>query len=630
MPRRSQRQRPASAPGRATTPVRPVAPGRAPLRSRPPALALQATAGNQAVQRTLASPTVVTTTGATARSVTSPPRVQRLATKEEFRKQTNAGFLAGRGKTLKEIESLLDEYHALREKGLHLKPGGTQDRAINILYQIREDVNLWMDSHEGDTSRSRKRTPGMTALFIEAGKELAELIKIRDAAREYMGEDQKPVERTENKFKTQMEGDVSSILSKIGPIIGAAAPSSGDSAELEVEVKVPIEPSGVGYLGLRFKASVERLKKQALKVGFEVAFTGGANIPNIVEIGGELGMYIEAQGSTPEKAMELVSYGMYRRIRESRVIPNEVANFIWGGSASGVGWKRAEKWAAKVEKENFKDKSLNLGGTGDSDEEDAYVETGGLAGAKAKGGVGGVADLEGSIGYKSGKKYDYESVKARKSAGLGKASPLPKMRGLTEVLGESTHHLELAFSATGGPFAGGIKVSLDWASQGKGQRATLQSLTVALDASATLPMNELVAKGVGGYIPPLASNLAMAIRKAVQAAANEKSTVSQDVGTLISAGENGASSILQIAQVPQTDWVPKFESGAPPEAFSAPVSLKLTLTGGYDFSKNEFKFEAKLEYIKGIEVNAGVFAMKVKQGQKLVRVFYDGGKWGVD
>ncbi len=595
-----------------------------------PVSALQSAAGNQAVQRSLASSAGATVTGTSTRNVARPPSVHRLISTEDFKKQTNAGFLAGRGKTMKQIDALLAEYHALRAKGMHLQPGSTQDRAINILHEIRENVNLWMDTHEGDTSRSKKRTPGMAALFLDAGKELAELTKIRDAAREFMGEDQKPVERTENKFKTQMEGDVSSILSKIGPIIGAAAPSSGDTAELEIEVKVPIEPSGVGYLGFRFKASVERLKKQALKVGFEVAVTGGANIPNVVEIGGELGMYVEAQGATPQKAMELVSYGMYRRIRESRLIPNEVANFIWGGSGSSVGWKRAEKWAAKVEKENFKDKSLNLGGTGDSDEEDAYVETGGLAGAKAKGGIGGVVDMEGSVGYKSGKKYDYESVKARKSAGLGKASALPKMRGLTEVLGESTHHLEFALSATGGPFSGGIKVGIDWATAGKGQTASLQSLTVSLDVAASIPMNELVAKGVGGYIPPLASNLAIAIRKAIQAAANDKSTTSQDVGTLISAGENGASSILQIAQVPQTAWVPKFEAGAPPETFSAPASLKLTLTGGYDFSKKEFKFEAKLEYIKGIEVNVGVFAMKVKQGQKLVRVFYDGGKWGID
>lgn len=564
------------------------------------------------------------------RSVSRKPSIRRLVTKEEFRKETSAGFLSGRGKTLKQLEKLLDEYHALREKGMHLQPGATQDRAINILNEIREDVNLWMDTHEGDTSRSSKRVPGMTKLFIDAGKELAELNKIRDASREYLGQDQKPVERTENLFKTQMEGDVTSILSKIGPIIGAAAPSSGDSAEVEVEVKCPVEPSGVGYLGFRFKAGVERLKGKALKVGFEVAFTGGANIPNVVEIGGELGMYVEAQGATPEKAMELVSYGMYRRLRESKVIPREIANFIWGGSATSVGYKRAEKWAAKVEKENFKDKAINLGGTGDSDEEGSYVETGGLVGAKAKGGIGGVAEMEGSAQYKTGKKYDYESVKALKSAGLGKASKLPTFRGQTETIGESVHHLEFALSTTGGPFSGGIKLGFDWATQKRQGMAKLQSVTVALEAGASIPMNELVAKGIGGYIPPLISNLVLGIRKAADLASKDKQTASQNVGSILSASENGATSIIQIAQVPQTVWTPKFEVGGEPEAFSAPAEVKLSLTGGYDFIEKEWKFEAKLEYIKGIEVNAGVLALKVKKGQKLVRVFYEGGKWGWD
>ncbi len=591
---------------------------------------LESILGNQAVGRMLAPGGTNSSASVGLRKVARKPVINRLVTKDEFREQTDAGFLASRGKTLKQLERLLDEYHGLRQKGMHLQPGGTQDRAINILHEIRENVNLWMDTHEGDKSRSRKRTPGMTKLFIEAGKELAELNKIRDASREYMGQDQAPVDRTENKFKTKMEGDVSSVLSKIGPIIGAVAPASGDSAELELEVKVPVDPSGVGYIGFRFKAAVERLKGKALKVGFEVAVTGGAQIAGAVDIGGELGMYIEAQGASPEKAMELVSYGMYRRIRESKVIPNEVANFIWGGSSSSVGWKRSEKWAAQVERENFKDKSLNLGGTGDSDEEDAYVETGALAGAKAKGGVGGVAELEGSVGFKTGTKYDHDSVKNLKSAGLGKASKLPTMRGQTEVIGESVHHLELALSATGGPFSGGLKVGFDWATEKRKGRAKLQSLTVALEAGASIPMNELVAKGIGGYIPPLISNLVLAIRKAADKASNEKSTKSQDVGSIMSAAENGATSIVQIAQVPQTVWVPKFEVGADPDSFSAPAELKLTLTGGYDFTKGEFKFEAKLEYIKGIEVNVGVFAMKIKKGQKLVRVFYEGGKWDWD
>ncbi len=188
-------------------------------------LDLQRLVGNRTVQAVVTRP-------ATPRK-SQHGSLQRLWTAEEFKKQTDAGLLTGRGKTMKKLDSLLVEYHGIREKGMHLQPGSTQDRAINILHEIREDVNLWMDTHEGDKSRSRKRVPGMTKLFIETGKELAELTKIRDAAREFLGEDQAPVERTENTFKTKMEGDVSSILSKVGPIIGAAAPSSGDSAEIE-------------------------------------------------------------------------------------------------------------------------------------------------------------------------------------------------------------------------------------------------------------------------------------------------------------------------------------------------------------------------------------------------------------
>ena len=205
-----------------------------------------------------------------------------------------------------------------------------------------------------------------------------------------MGEKQEPITRTENQFKTQMEGNFSSILSKLGPIFSAAAPASGDTGEIEVAIKVPVDPSGVGYIGFRVKASVERLQKKAMKLRFELAVTGGAKIGNVADVGGELGMYLESQGATPEQALELVSYGVYRRFRESKVIPNEVANFIWGGSATAVGWNRSEKWAAKVEKENFKDKSTLA--PGDSDQSGSYVETGGLAGVKAKGGVGGVVD----------------------------------------------------------------------------------------------------------------------------------------------------------------------------------------------------------------------------------------------
>jgi hypothetical protein len=428
-----------------------------------------------------------------------------------------------------------------------------------------------------------------------------------------------------------MEGNFSSILTKLGPIFSAAAPAAGDTGEIEVAIKVPVDPSGTGYLGFRVKANVERMKGKAMKLRFELAVVGGAQIGNVAEIGGELGMYVESQGATPDKALELVSYGVYRRFRESKIIPNEVANFIWGGSATAVGWNRSEKWAAKVEKENFKAK--NPLASADSDESGAYVETGALAGIKAKGGVGGVAELEGSAQYSTGQHYDHDSVKGLKAkygGELGKADKMPTVRGTTHHIGESVHHLQFGFSATGGPFSGGLSVGIDWSTEQRNEGlAKLQSVVVGFEASATLPMTDLVGGGLVGYVVPIAASVARGIRSAATGAASDKRTASQNAGEIMGGCENGATAITQLAGVPKEAFIPKFETGAPPPGFAAPVQLKMSLQGTYDFNEKKFIFEFKIEYIKGIEVNAGVLELKVKKGQRIVRVVYDGG-WAVD
>lgn len=586
-------------------------------------LGLQRLAGNQAV--------IATVTGSKSRALPAgdrPRHINRLWSKAEFKANTDAGFLSGRGKTMKQIDGLLGEFDAIKKNGKHLLPGADQDRSINILHEIIEDIDIWKDSHKGDTSRSKKRIPGLDKLQADARKELTELEGIREKGREFMGEKQEPVTRTENTFKTQMEGSFTSILAKLGPVLNAAIPQSGDTAEVEVQLKVPVDPSGVGYLGFRTKIQLERLKKAATKLRFELAVVGGAKIGNVAEIGGELGMYLEAQGGTPEKALELISYGIYRRFRESKVIPNEVANFIWGGSGTAVGWNRSEKWSAKVEKENFKDKSTFT--PGDSDEAGAFVETGGLIGAKAKGGVGGVAELEGQGQFRTGQKYDHDSVKHMKGkygGQLGKPDEAPTVRGQTHHLGESVHHLEFGFGAKGGPFSGALKVGIDWSTQQRNAgTAKLQAIKAQLEASASLPMNELIAGGVAGAVPPIAASVIRGIRQAAQ---GTKTQDSQDVGEIVGHVENGATALSQLSSIPKTAWVPKFEVGQPPPTFTAPAELKLSVQGTYDFFEKKWTWEFKLEYIKGIEVNAGAFELKIKKGQRIVRVYYDGG-WNVD
>lgn len=538
-------------------------------------------------------------------------------TKDAFYKATYAGFGSGKGKTIRQIGTLLGEFHEIKKDGKHITPGAPQDRAINILHEIREDINFWMSTHEGDTSRSKKRIPGLTNLFVEAGKELAELTRLRDDARKFFGMAQEPIERTENKYITKAEGSVSKVLETIGEIVASAAPNEGDSAEIEVAIKIPCDPSATTFLGGRLKVAVSRGKKEKTKLRMESALTGGVKLGSGTELSAELGGYIEAEGATPRQAMELLSYGMYRRIRESKVIPNEVANVLWGGSATEVGWNRSEKWAARIEKENFKSSS-----------DSGYVETGGMVGAKAKAGLGN-AKIEGGISYRGGKKYNFDSVSKMKKSGLGVAAQAPVIRGQTNVIGDSVHYLDVSGTASGGPLSGGIKVSFGWASSGGG-KTRLSSLGIGLTASGTLPMHQLIGGGIYGAVPPIVANLTTLIRLGKDALEGEEKSKGQAVGTGLSAITNAGTSLAQLAELPQQAWVPSFGPSGTPPAFEAPVEVKLSISGSYDPIKDVTKFEVKLEYIKGINLNLGVFTGKVRQGQKLLRFYYDGTKWGVD
>lgn len=593
-------------------------------------MGVQQSAGNQAVQRMLAGAAGQPVDGA------RPPVIHRLVyTSEQFRKNTDAGFLAGRGKTLKQIEKLLDEYHALCQGGKLPQSLPQIEKAIEILTHTKEDAELWLFNHEGDTSRSRHRTGGMKALINQIkNSDLKDLTAERDrrlAAMAQKGLDAKPKEMEPNHFKAKMQGDVSSCLSKMAPLIQAAAPNPGDSGELEVQLECPVDPSGTGYLGMRFTVSIEHLEKKAMKLRMELAVTGGAKIGNVAKIGGELGGYVEAQGEDAKKTLDLVSYGFYRRFRESYWIPNEVANFMWGGSATSVGWKRSEKWAAKVEKENFKKKqNLNSGPTGE-DEEGAYVETGGLLGVGAEIGIKGVAKGEVGAQYTTGKHYDYDAFekigevdernkgklgyKPRKK--LGEEAPVPLgMRGRQRSLGESVHSLEITGAVEGGPFAGELTLGFNWSTEGREGSAKFQDFSAELSASASLPVNELVAKGIGGYIPPIVASLIEVVKKAVSKGTAEGG---ENAGHVISLGENAATSFTQLGKVPQEAFKPefKFDMSEDPKLFEGSVALKLT---GSINSNREGSI--KLEYVKEIGVNAGIFSGKLTKGKRILEVVY--------
>ncbi|MEO9255331.1 MAG: hypothetical protein ABI305_07325 [Tepidiformaceae bacterium] len=587
-------------------------------------LGLQRTVGNQAVQRLLKS-------DAAAGSLRGAP-IRRLMTAKQFKTDTDAGFLATRGKTLKEIERLLDEYHALRPPPSSLP---FIEKGVELLTHLDQDVSLWMETHEGDTSRSRNRVAGMLKLRDQIrSAELPAMQRLLTKRLDSMAEkglDATPKAIGENTFKMKMDGDVSSVFRKLSPLLDMAAPNPGDSGMVEIELKVPVDPSGVGFLGFRVMASIERGVKKATKLRFELVLTGGAKIPATAELKAELGGYIETQGKDPAAALELVSYGLYRRFRESRIIPNEVTNFMWGGSGTSVGWKRSEKWAAKVEKDNFKKKPV-AGGTGvDGDESGSYSETGMIAGVSGKFGIEGVASGNLGAKYGTGKHYDYDSItnisnkKGRKKLGEVESVPVG-MRGGGAIIGESVHSLEISGGVEGGPFSGSMKLTFGWATEARTGRAKLNGFAVELSAAAQLPMGELVMGGIGGSIPPFVASIVDTVRKA-QTDAVTKTTKGQDAGFAVSLLENATAGFSQLAQVPKTAFVPKFDFNIDDAApvFSAPVAVKLTASMNKDFEA-----EFKLDYVKSMTIDVSGVTAKLEKSRRLLKVAYKPGDgWSV-
>jgi hypothetical protein len=179
----------------------------------------------------------------------------------------------------------------------------------------------------------------------------------------------------------------------------ARNPANGFPARpLEVSLDAPVAPGAT--IGFELNLEAER-DDSSLEGGLEFLCTGGGTA-GAASLKGKLGGYIEGKAKDTEKLMTLVSYGFYRRLVESSIVPREVSNYMWGGSTSSKGKKLAERRAAGAE--------LNIFG----DDSDAYVETGGVAALEAEL-LGGGVSQEGKA--TSGRHYDKESIEKLK---LGK------------------------------------------------------------------------------------------------------------------------------------------------------------------------------------------------------------------
>jgi hypothetical protein len=318
-----------------------------------------------------------------------------------------------------------------------------------------------------------------------------------------------------------------SVLEKIAPAIDMAVPNAGDTLQVEVEVRFPVEPSGIAFVGGRFSLNIQRDSMTGAMSGSqgdeniaaraELAITAGAQLSDLARAQIELGGFFEASARTGKDVMALVSYGIYRRWRESAIIPDGWANVLWGGQNSDFGRMKAEHWSREMEKRLFD------GGKGDDNEN--YVASGGLIGAKGKVGVSGKkglgAELSGSLSYNRGTKYDRESIKAGKGevGAQNKKSSTATITNRQERLGRVFNRLTAEFGWAVGPLSGNVGVAIAWLAAQEMNKVQLdrdlEAFELAGSVTGKVPIGFAGGDMVVKYLAPAAAGLIRIIRRLV-------------------------------------------------------------------------------------------------------------------
>jgi hypothetical protein len=270
----------------------------------------------------------------------------------------------------------------------------------------------------------------------------------------------------------------------------------GDKGKMEIILKVPVG-KGAGYIGFRFTGQFEHgdsdvrkeiekgrgtLPKNAsdpFKVRVELAIIGGVKVPFVFDAGGELGLtYFEAESDRgAERAMELVSFGYYRRFRESTIVPNYITDRMWGMGGDSIQDDPSKGFLEQVSDKN-KARNTEAKAWGkamkSSFTDKEYVETGFFAGITGEATITGALSAKGSLKALSGKRYTRQTMDAllRTKGKQNKKNTSKSGTGELEVsrlggkykrernLGRNISGVELAPEFTVGPFTVGGKGKL--------------------------------------------------------------------------------------------------------------------------------------------------------------------------
>ena len=255
----------------------------------------------------------------------------------------------------------------------------------------------------------------------------------------------------------------------------------------------------------------------------EAGISGGGQLPIGLTLSAELGGYLEAQGRSGAEVMNLISYGLYRRFRESSLVPREVTNYMWGmgGKSGETRYDEAEAFGHSIED--------NMGAQ-------SYVEMGGYAGGKAEYSndlaIGGLkVGLGASAGarFTTGLRYDKKIVEGARGKGKGQAVT---GRGAQSSVGKWVGGTSFELKSAFGPLEAAGNFDLSWEyAKTSGEKTRLLGAKYSVKASGKVPGGSLV-NSIAGWVQKLADVTKRGLMMAGKACSDEEYRQAKTSGKL--------------------------------------------------------------------------------------------------
>ncbi|SDS71201.1 DUF4157 domain-containing protein [Jiangella sp. DSM 45060] len=598
----------------------------------------------------------------------TPAAVRRFVSAKQFEEWTYEGPLTGASTAQKAISALLVQYSALcipendlaglsrkkRTKKLHTGGGVVRpdrvDQARDLLVRMEEAVALWTGKHQltddadgqvVDDPTRRQRMAGMN-LFLQALIAERAVLDVRTApGGDAAAAGQQAVAGdadAQAKLQKHYTGSFDSILTRLAVPLDLLLPHAGDAAAFDVGFLIPIPDTPVMIGGtLRFLSG--RTDGGAVWAQLEVAPQVAVGIP-FGQVKAVFGGYVKTSGKTAADAMTLLSYLLYRQLRESNM-PEELSTLMWGGGTSRFHRLKADHWSRGVEKKMW-------GSADPSDDAANYVETGSFGEVGAKVGQEDLLAVTATAKLARGERYDRTSIDNRKGGAGNRNVRSDGLftrhvaslagRGAEKHLSRRTYTLTLSEKVVAGPvFTGDLIGIVSLREQGLHKKERQQNrlanwiiedVSLTGKVSATLPLGGAAQSAIKGATE--LTRLFQASSGKLAAEANR--SAAQKGGTVVNLASfgTGAADLPPPAESTFAGLAGTLAGSATTIATS--VGLRLELAGSLaNTAAGPPKWNVGLDvrmFNSGAVKDLGYVSSNVERSQRLYGLKWESGKGG--